>query len=65
MPGISHYQVELSEARARDVTSRCDAIMFKATVLPGRPHKAIVSAAPVDSIIFRDRDGSGRLLRAR
>ena len=31
MPDISHYQPELSEARARDVTSRCDAIMFKAT----------------------------------
>jgi hypothetical protein len=31
MPDISHYQVELSEARAREVTSQCRAIMLKAT----------------------------------
>lgn len=42
MPDISHYQPELSEARARDVTSRCDAIMFKATEGTGfvDPHYA-------------------------
>lgn len=31
MPDISHHQLELSEARARDVTRLCRAIMFKAS----------------------------------